>query len=246
MKRLVVLLLLSSACGDADRAPPTGLEGRHLMARTAQLRVSCDDTRRVAREIEKEVASLGGSVASIRLEGDGAAEVEASLRVPAARFDGFVDELRALGSVGSESRAEEDVGAPTLDVQARLDASRVLERELLKMLDRPNASVGDLVAVEGRLTEVREKIEQLEGQQRALRSRVELVNVDLELVHASLGGPYLAQVGAALHGSVTVMVEVARLIGIALAALAPWLLAAAVLWIAVRRAARLCRAARTR
>ncbi|MCZ7683824.1 MAG: DUF4349 domain-containing protein [Sandaracinaceae bacterium] len=100
---------------------------------------------------------------------------------PAARLEALRAALRALGEVRHEEEVVEDVTEQRSDGAARLRNARREEERLLALMSERTATLSDVIAVEARLAEVRERVEQLEAAERALAQRVELAEVHVEL-----------------------------------------------------------------
>ena len=69
---------------------------------------------------------------------------------------------------------------------------------------------------------MRERIESLPAQQRALDARVELVQLDVELSHLPLSAPLGPSAAATLAASLHALGATLRALLLALVALAPW------------------------
>src|SRR5690606_29746185 len=121
------------------------------------------------------------------------------LRVPAGELDAFRRGVRTLGDVEAETEEVRDVTEQRADLAARLRSARVAEERLLALLSERAESLADVVAIEDRLAQVRERIEQLEANERGLRDRVELATVRVEL-HAR-GTPFWHDPTAAISAA---------------------------------------------
>ncbi|MCC6878012.1 MAG: DUF4349 domain-containing protein, partial [Sandaracinaceae bacterium] len=89
------------------------------------------------------------------------------LRVPAAELEALRRELRGLGELGYEREEIADVTDEHSDLNARLRNARREEERLLALMEERTHSLADVLAVEARLSAVRERIEQLEATERA-------------------------------------------------------------------------------
>lgn len=105
-------------------------------------------------------------------------EASLTLRVAADRLSAVLNQLRELGTVASERVTGEDVTGAIVDVEARLQNERRIEKELLELLDkRPDAPLKELLEVRNELSRVRLMIEQLAGQREHLGRLVSLATV---------------------------------------------------------------------
>ena len=107
-----------------------------------------------------------------------------TLRVPVSQLDAAVEALATLGEVEAVSIATQDVSEEFVDVTARLENARRLERRLLELLSRGTGKLTDVLQVEEKLAGVREEVERIEGRRRWLQARSDLSTIDLALHEA--------------------------------------------------------------
>jgi hypothetical protein len=161
--------------GDAT-ARPAVAAGDAKVVRTASLRIEVagGDFRRTVREATSLASALGGFVAASETSSfeDGEGVAELTLRVPVARFDDARERLSSLGELERESIEGRDVTGELVDLDARLRTLRA-EEDALNAILAAARNVGDLLAVRGQLTGVRQQIEQLAAQQASLADRAE-------------------------------------------------------------------------
>lgn len=114
---------------------------------------------------------LGGYVAeSSTTEADTVPRGTVTVRVPASSFDQLMTEVRRLGDVRSVTSKGTDVTAQFTDLAARLTALSATRDRLYEVL-RGARNVGDIIAVQDRITGVQTEIEQIQGQQRLLEDQ---------------------------------------------------------------------------
>lgn len=172
------------------------------------------------------------------------------VRVPAARFDSLLSDLRALFSrLESEAVTGQDVTEEFVDLTARLANQREAEGRLREILQRAG-SVSDVLEVERELTRVRETIERLEGRERYLRDRVALATITVEWhepwpMGGEAAGPgFWALLGDGVRDGLRGFAEVSRgLVVVAISGLPLYILLAVMLWLLWRMRRRLRRAA---
>ena len=103
-----------------------------------------------------------------------------TVRVPADKFDVLHDGARGLGTVKREQQKGDDVTKQWQDLEARMKIRKQEEQSLLALMQK-QAGLSDLLQVEKRLWEVREQIEQSEGELRYLRDQVTLATLTITL-----------------------------------------------------------------
>jgi hypothetical protein len=104
---------------------------------------------------------------------DSARKLDATLRIPSPQLDAALAELKQLGRVERESQSGEEVTKDYTDLMARLHNSRATEQRLLEVLRHNTGKVKDILEVEEEIAQVRGEIEQMEADQRALKTRVD-------------------------------------------------------------------------
>lgn len=104
-----------------------------------------------------------------------------TVRVPADRFSGALDEIRDVASlVLSESIKGEDVTEEFIDVEARIKTQKALEQQYMEIMKRAY-SVEDALYVQSELAAVRGEIEKVEGRKRYLENQSSLSTIKIKL-----------------------------------------------------------------
>lgn len=112
-------------------------------------------------------ANRGFVAAAKTTESSSSPSGSVTLRVPVDRFDEVLKQARALGDVRAATTSGEDVTAQYTDLDARIHALSATRDQFLTLLGRAS-SIGDILAVEDRLSQLQMQIEQLQGQQKVL------------------------------------------------------------------------------
>lgn len=135
------------------------------------------------------------------------------LRVPAARFDAALAEIRAIGSrVRSVKQTGKDVTEEFIDLDARLRTQRALEAQFLEIMKRAG-KVSDALEVQTQLAAVRTEIERVEGRRRFLENQAALstINVTLQppasLVSVNTSG-FFASIKSAFGDGIDIAAEI--------------------------------------
>jgi hypothetical protein len=114
---------------------------------------------------------LGGYVVeSTTTEADKVPRGSITLRVTVGAFEQLVADVRKLGDVKAVTTKGTDVTAQFTDLDARLTALTATRDRLYEVL-RAARNIGDIIAVQDRITGVQTEIEQLQGQQRLLNDQ---------------------------------------------------------------------------
>ncbi|MBK7403690.1 MAG: DUF4349 domain-containing protein [Phycisphaerales bacterium] len=171
----------------ADRAEPeqAAAAAERAVVRKATIELTTPDVRAAALRARQILSEPRGEyVESADIDESDADHPRADLvlRVEASRLEGVVSQLRELGEVGAEHLDGEDVTDQMVDLGARLDNERRVEKELAELLEkRPDDTLEDILKVRRELGSVRERIERLAAQQDNLARMVRLARVAVML-----------------------------------------------------------------
>lgn len=164
--------------GAEDRA---GIEPK--IVRNGSLTLRVDDAERRLNEAKSIAMTAGGFAASTGLrEDDGQKRAEAVLRVPAAKFDELILSLKKIAVlVLDESTQSEDVTDAYIDLEARLKAAQEEETQYLAILKKA-VSIEETLNVTQRLSDVRSRIERMQGEKRYMADRTDYATLNLSLI----------------------------------------------------------------
>jgi hypothetical protein len=170
-----------------------------MVIRTAVASVKVDSLEPALGALRQLAARVGGFVANAAVQsGEGqlrSATVE--VKIPAARFDEAVAGLEPIGQLESSRVQADDVGEEYVDVTARMDNSRRLERRLIDLLAARTGKLKDVLDVEQSLARVREEIERYEGRLRYLRAHTAMSTLTV-YVHEPV--PVVGSAGTSVMG----------------------------------------------
>jgi len=169
---------------DHRSSQPADRPSGPLIVRTAQLRIVATDFANARAAIDRIIKDVNGFAGQITASGAGEAprSIQATLRVPAARFDAAIAAARGLGRVMHESQESDDVTEQSIDLDARLGNARTTEKRLLDLLANRTGRMSDVLEMERELSRVRTEIERLAAQRHNLDRRVEYASLTLEVL----------------------------------------------------------------
>ena len=173
---------------------PDALDFPRMLVRNASLQIVVDDVDGVSRRAQALAVSLGGYVAQAEHQRpEGVPSASLVLRIPVARLDEALVALRAMGvRVEHEQLGVEDVTEQVVDLDARLRTLRATEVELRALLSesaRRGQKLDGVMAVYRELTEIRTRIEQLQGRREALEKMAALSTISLQITPVASGLP---------------------------------------------------------
>ena len=172
----------SEVAPQVDKAvSSTAVPGQRKIITTGSMTIEVISLDKSLDSLTKLVQANGGffSNKSISAESNWR-RAEVTIRIPADKFDAVHDGARGLGTVKNEQQQGEDVTKQWQDLEARLRIRKQEEQSLLQLMQK-QARLSDLLEVEKRLWEVREQIEQSEGELRYLRDQVALATLAITL-----------------------------------------------------------------
>ena len=167
--------------GSADNAAPTAAVGQRRIITTGDMTIEVITVDKAMADLTALVTANGGffSDKSVSAEGNWRT-ANVTIRVPAGKFDALHDGARGLGTVKREAQKGDDVTKQWQDLEARMKIRKQEEQSLLALMQK-QAQLSDLLQVEQRLWQVREQIEQSEGELRYLRDQVTLATLTVTL-----------------------------------------------------------------
>ena len=222
---LALALSVVTGCARADRAPlPSGaaapalaaqggeMKAGALLAASRALVVTMDvgltvaDVDQSRAKIRTEVERAGGYLADASSSGNnGDRFVHMQLRVPVDKVQGIRSALGQVGEITHDVEKVQDVTEERADLDARLQNARVSEKRILEIMATRTGAIHEVIEAEKEVARIRESIERMEGQKRALDGRIDLATVDVTLT--ARPGPSAWQtpgksIASAAHGGV--------------------------------------------
>jgi hypothetical protein len=230
--------------------PPPPQDAQRDVVKTASMTITVSNTSEAADKAAVLVEKADGRVDS-RSEDAGSnrglARTSIVLRVPVAKLDGVVRDLKTLGTVQIAETKSEDVTSQRVDLDARMKALQTSVDRLLAIM-RDAKDPDALIKAEGALSQRQADLDSLRAQRDQLGDRIDYSTVDVTFVAEQIGGPapqkyegFTGQIERGWDALVSVLGNLVLLIGLLL----PWLGALAVVAGIVYGVVRLARARRT-
>ncbi len=198
---IALALSTITGCARADRAPPpSGVAasapaaqggemkaaapasaGRALVV-TMDVGITVADVDQSRAKIRAEVERAGGYIADASSSGgSGERFVHMQLRVPADKVQGIRGALGQVGEITNDVEKVQDVTEERADLDARLQNARVSEKRILEIMATKTGAIHEVIDAEKEVSRIRESIERMEGQKRALDGRIDLATVNVTL-----------------------------------------------------------------
>lgn len=195
-----------AAPASADQAQPVTntLPALPQLVKRAELVVEVDSVDDAIDQAVAIARGAGGDLLGLQNETppNGSIRHVASLeiRVPQSQLDSAIEQLSALGKVEQQFLTAEDVSAQLVDYEARLRNLRKAEDTVLGIMDR-SGEIGEVLQVAQELRNIRQSIEQIDGELASLRNRVNFSTIALTLEAEAAGTPSQTTVATQLTDS---------------------------------------------
>lgn len=229
---------------DAPGQPPTA---KRDVVKTASMSISVAHPAEAADKAAVIVENAKGRVDSRSEDagsGTGRARSTVVLRVPSAKLDETLRELKTLGTVEHVQVSADDVTAQRVDLDARITALQTSVDRLLGIM-RDAKDPDALIKAESALSERQADLDSLRAQRQALGDQIDYSTVDVTFIAQEIGGPapteYRGFFGQIARGWDT-LVSVAGNLVLLFGLLLPWLAVLAVAGVIVYLIVRLTKA----
>ncbi len=104
-----------------------------------------------------------------------------TVRVPADKLSGVLQQIRGLGRVRQDQLSTEEVTEQVVDLEARIKNARTTEQRLISVLTDRTGKVKEILEVEREIARTREEVERMEAQRQNLMRRVEMASVNITM-----------------------------------------------------------------
>ncbi|MFJ8148999.1 DUF4349 domain-containing protein [Streptomyces sp. NPDC096048] len=224
-----------AAGGEADGAKATAppkLAPAHII-RTASLTVRVEDAPKALDAARTATENAGGYVGeeTTTRDEEGHERTEVVLRVPVERYEEVLDELEGAGKLLERSAKAQDVTDQVVDVDSRVKSQRASVARVRELMDRAT-KLSDVVTLEGELSTRQAELEALLARQAALKDRTSLATITLSLSEAPVEraeGDDDPGFTDALAGGWDAFLTMLRWLAVALGAVLPFAVVAALL-----------------
>ncbi len=221
----------------------------------ASISLTVQDAQEAMDQVQAMARQLGGyTVSSESWLSDDQLNARLTIRVPAAKFEEAMAQLRGLGiKVNHENATSDDVTDEYVDLESRLRALEAKEAQLLKFLDQAEDTEA-VLAVYEQLSATQVEIEQVKGRMAYLEKLSAMATITAELLPEAAEPPVVEEgwkPGTTLRNAARALVSTLRGLGRALIWLVTFVLPVLVLvalpivavWWIVRRLRRRSRKA---
>lgn len=170
-----------AAVAAAQASPPASSPEKIVI--NGNVSYVADDLNAAVIRVRAEVRRLGGTIASDRFEGSAErASWELVVRLPPDKVEAFLAALSGVGRLEGRDLMAQEVTRQFFDQELRLHNLRVTNARLEKLLvERPNAPLNDVLAIEREMQRVRGELEAVEGEHRYLSDRIARASIGVTI-----------------------------------------------------------------
>lgn len=164
----------------AASAEPDTLSTRKIV-RNGSLELLVSDVGQSINKISSIVNEVGGFVEKSTQTNSGGHSANLTVRVPAGRLDQVVAKVKGLATtIDRESVEVRDVTREYIDLDARLRNAQAEEAQFLQIMKRA-ATIKDTLDVTEKLSDVRGRIEEMQGEMKFLTAQIEMSSLEIAL-----------------------------------------------------------------
>jgi hypothetical protein len=159
---------------------PDALDTRKII-RNGSLELLVSDVGQSIIKIGSIATAVGGFVEKSTQTNSGGHSASVTVRIPAVRLDQVLAQIKGLAtSVDRESLEARDVTRQYIDLDARLRNTQAEEAQYLQILKRAT-TIKDTLDVTEKLSNVRARIEQLQGEMKYLTGQIDMSTLEISL-----------------------------------------------------------------
>ncbi|OPZ44613.1 MAG: hypothetical protein BWY93_00376 [Euryarchaeota archaeon ADurb.BinA087] len=159
------------------------LEADQKIIRTGSLNLEVENVSSTLDPLKRIAALHGGYIGSMSVNTQYGNRLYASLiiRIPAGEFDGTVSDIKALGTLKSESLSADDVTEEYVDLQARRNALASQLVQYNRIMERAE-NVSEILEVQVQIERVQVELDSIDGRLKYLDNRIDYGTITVTLV----------------------------------------------------------------
>lgn len=223
----------------------TVTSGQKLI-RTASLELETTEFEATTAALEDLVGKMGGYMenSSVHNGRSGYRYANYTVRVPAEKYDSFLNQAGGLCHETWRSASQEDISEVYYDTQGRLQTQQIKLERLQELLKKAE-NMEDIITIESAISETEMNIDSLSGTLRRYDGKVDYATVDISLSEVykysnveEVPDSFLSRLGSAFKNGWSAFTDGMEDLAVALAYSWMWLVILAVIVVAVVRVVR--------
>lgn len=159
-------------------------QSNRKLIKNVNLEVETENFDRLYAKVNEKTEALGGYVENSYIYNGSSyyshdtRDANLTIRIPAENLNAFLSEVSEASNVISRNDSVTDVTLQYVDLESKKEALIIEQDRLLELLEEAE-TIEDIIALEGRLSEVRYELESMESQLRTLDNQVSYSTVYL-------------------------------------------------------------------
>ena len=168
----------------------TALPVNQKLIRKIWLDAETEDMNTLLSSVEERIAQLQGYVEGRQIRNGSAYSgkryryAELTIRVPAEKLDGFVEDVSDKSNITNTRETTDDVTLSYVEHESKAKALETEQTRLLELLAKAE-SMSDILKIQERLTEIREQLERQKSQLRVYDNMVNYGTVYLNITEVT-------------------------------------------------------------
>ncbi|WP_300566642.1 DUF4349 domain-containing protein [Flavobacterium sp.] len=160
----------------------TAIPTEAKIIKTSNLRFETEDINESYQNIQKAINKHKATIQNDVSGKDYASSYRnVIIRIPNVEFTAFINEIsQGVNHFDRKEISSQDVTEQYIDLEARMNAKKKLEKRYLELLSKAN-KVSEILEIEKQLAVIREEIEAKEGQLKYLQSQISMSTVTIEM-----------------------------------------------------------------
>jgi hypothetical protein len=168
----------------------TALPVNQKLIRKIWLEAETEDMDTLLSSVEDRIAQLEGYVEARQIRNGSAYSgrryryAELTIRIPAEKLNGFVEEVSKQSNITSTRETTDDVTLSYVELDSKVTALETEQTRLLELLAQA-ATMDDILMIESRLTDVRSQLEEIKSKLRVYDNLVSYGTVYLNVTEVT-------------------------------------------------------------
>lgn len=213
-----------------------------MIIKSGEIRIESDNYDELKTAVLKLTSDYKGFVdkTSSTITAAGKKEGGINVRIPADTFDEYVSKLSGFGKIMMQNVTSKDVTDEYIDIEARLNTQKELEKRLLDLLNNKTGKLSDVLDIETKLADVRTQIESAQGRINFLKNQAAYSTLQINIFEPSMlntssGGGFFYEIGQSISSGLTGFTEVTGGLVAGLIAFSPVIIFFVILFFIIRK-----------
>ncbi len=168
------------------------IQDTQKLIKTVNMNVETKEFESVMDSINSKTTEMGGYIQYSEIYDDtvnnGYRNATLTIRIPADKLESFINVVEENTNVTYKNESVEDITLDYVDVESHINALKVEQEALLKMLESAE-ELSDIISIQSQLTQVRYEIESYESRKRTYDNKVDYSTIYVSITEVSRETP---------------------------------------------------------